>query len=211
MKDKIIELKTLIKEYNNLYNEFENKKTLFNLKVDDLCEEYECGLSSIGLTPEEVNTFDNYKKAKYFFTRYSSIIVSLNNIRGNNINLDRNKLNFLCTKYLTLDCGFDYTSSYLFVRNYSIFMEACYYKTVGYETALDIILQKISDKSQELKQLGVDSLDLYLGEIKARFRPYAEETLNKVKPIVHQGSKTLAKVFTKIADKTQKKNDYRLI
>ena len=35
----------------------------------------------------------------------------------------------------------------------------------------------------------------------------AKDAADRVRPLVHEGSKRIAKVFTKIADKTQKKND----
>lgn len=207
MKERILALKGLIKDYNNLYNDFENKKTLFNLRVDDLCEEYECGLAAVGLTEEEVNKMDNYSKARDFFNRYSSIIVRLNMIRKNNPNADRKKLNALYLRYLTRDCGFDYISSYMFVSNYSIFIEAGYYKTVGYESTLNNSLRRITNQTEKLKKEGINTFDIFIRDAKAKLRPYTDEVLNKVKPMVHQGSKTLVKVFTRIADKTQKKND----
>ena len=211
MKDKIEELKELIKKYNSLYNEFENRKKLFNLRVEDLCEEYDCTLYPIGLDEQEINEFDYYNKAKRFFKDNEVMVRALNNIRKNNVGAERKKLNSLYIKYLINEYGYDYTIAYFYVINYSVYVEAGYYKTVGCETVLSNNLRRISNQTEALKKQGIDMFDGFVSDAKNKLRPYAVKAVDKVKPFVHQGSKTLAKVFTKIADKTQKKNDYRLI
>ena len=207
MKKEVEAIKVSIREYNKLYNEFENKKILFNLRVDDLCEEYGCGLHPIGLTEEEINKFDSYAKAKRFFGDNRNIVSGLNVIRKNNIGLDRKKLNSLYIKYLMSTYGYDYMIAYFYVSNYSIYTEAGYYKTLGSETKASNALRGISNQAEVLKKQGITAFDGYVRDAKEKLKPYTDDLMGRVRPFVHQGSKTLAKVFTKIADKTQKKND----
>ena len=53
----------------------------------------------------------------------------------------------------------------------------------------------------------IDAFDGFIEDAKAKVEPYAKDAADRVRPLVHEGSKKIAKVFTKIADKTQKKND----
>lgn len=207
MRQKVKTLTGLVKEYNKLSNDFENKKTLFNLRVDDLCEDYECSIYPLGMSEEQINEFDAYSKAKHFFVTHDEIIKALNHIRQMNSGADRKTLNSLYTGYLVKEYGFDYTTAYLYVSNYNIFIEAGFYKTLRSENLADICLRKISGQAAVLKQHGIDALDGFIEDAKAKITPYAKSATGKVKPVVHEGSKTLAKVFSKIADKTQKKND----
>ena len=207
MKKEVIALRDSISEYNKLYNEFENKKTLFNLRVDDLCEEYGCGLHPIGLTEEEINKFDSYAKAKRFFGDNRDLVSGLNAIRKNNSGVDKRKLNSLYIKHLMRVYGYDYIIAYFYVSNYSIYTEAGYYKTLGSETKASNVLRRISNQAEELKKQGITTFDGYVKDAKEKLKPYTDDLMGRVRPIVHQGSKSLAKVFTKIADKTQKKND----
>lgn len=82
-----------------------------------------------------------------------------------------------------------------------------YYKTLSSETKASNALRRISNQAELLKKQGITTFDGYVKEAKDKLKPYTDDIMGYVKPIVHQGSKTLAKVFTKIADKTQKKND----
>lgn len=207
MRQKVKTLTGLVKEYNKLSNDFENKKLLFNLRVDDLCEDYGCSIYPLGMTEEQINEFDAYSKAKHFFVTHDEIIKALNYIRQMNSGADRKTLNSLYTGYLVKEYGFDYTTAYLHVSNYNIFIEAGFYKTLRSENCADICLRKISGQAAVLKQHGIDTFDGFIEDAKTKLKPYTDNAMSRVRPVVHKGSKTLAKVFTKLADKTQKKND----
>lgn len=206
-KSNINGLTQLIKNYNSLFKEFENRKTLFNLRVDDLCDEYKCGLYPAGLSEEEVNEMDAYSKAKHFFATHDSLVKGLNRVRESNPDTCRKRLVSLYTRYLIDEFGYDYALSYLYVSNYMIFIEAGFYKTLNSEFKADQALRKITRQSETLKQQGIDVLDDFIKDTKAKVEPYAKDAADRVRPLVHEGSKRIAKVFTKLADKTQKKND----
>ena len=207
MLKRVNDLTDLIKEYNGLYNEFENKKLLFNLRVDDLCEDYDCGIHPLGLTEEQLSTFDNYAKAKHFFIIYDDIIKGLNRIKDSNKGADRKTLNSLYAKYLCSEYGFDYVTAYFYISNYNIYIEAGFYKTISSEVLVDNCLRRVTRQTSILKKQGLNAYDDFVEDAKAKLKPYTVEVISKVRPVVHMGSKTLAKVFGKIADKTKEKND----
>ena len=124
-----------------------------------------------------------------------------------NSGADRKTLNSLYIGYLVKEYGLDYTTAYLHVSNYNIFIEAGFYKTLRSENLAEICLRKISGQAAVLKQHGIDAFDGFIEDAKAKVEPYAKDAADRVRPLVHEGSKKIAKVFTKIADKTQKKND----
>ena len=212
MKEELIKLKELIKEYNGLFNTFSNKKTLFNLRVNDLCEQYNYKIKYFNISEEEINKLDSYSKAKSFFSSWDNVVKVLNNVRKNSLENDRNKLISLYIKALNKYFGYDYQTAYFFANNYYIYVESGYYKTKNSELLCEDILRKISVQTCKLKENGISSVDSMLGDLKLKLRPYAGDAKNsfsKVKkvaqPVVHYGSKTLAKVFNKLADVTKKK------
>ena len=213
MKEELIRFKNLVKEYNTLFNDFSNKRTLFNLKVEDLCEDYNYNLYRDGLSDEELIKYDHYSKAKKFFGDHLDIIKGLDSIRKNNLNKDKKNLNLLYIRYLNKTLGFDYETSYFYSMNYLIYESAGFYKTLSCDSKCESHLRRISKQVSYLKQMGITSVDNMLGDLKSKIEPYTSDTkssVDKVKsvtqPIVHYGSKTLAKVFTKISDITKKKN-----
>ena len=68
---------------------------------------------------------------------------------------------------------------------------------------IDSDQNKLTANSKTVSSL----LDDFIKDTKAKVEPYAKDAADRVRPLVHEGSKRIAKVFTKIADKTQKKND----
>ncbi len=196
MKEKFVSLKKEISEYNRLHKKFESLETLFNLKVDELCEENGYVIAPAGLTEEEVNRLDSYGKAKAFFKRNEQLCAALDCIRKGNNGENKMLLRDLYLDFLVKDLGYQYKSSYLFVNNYHVFSEAGYHETREAEIATNGVLKKITARASELKSQGIASIDEII-----------EGAKKKVTPYIHEGSKTLAKVFTNIANKTEKKND----
>ena len=214
MKEELIKFRELIKEYNGLFNVFSDKRTLFNLKVDDLCSEYDYRIHLVGLSEDQLSKFDSYSKAKYYFGTNKNVIDVLNAVRKNNQDVDRKKLISLLIRALHKNFGYDYQTAYFYVNNYMIYIESGFYKTKRCETLCENSLRRISNQTSVLKQNGIRCVDTMLGDLKLKLSPYTEEaksSFDKVKtaaqPLVHQGSKTLVKVFTKLADMTKSDNN----
>lgn len=236
MREELNKFKEMVKEYDRLYYAFCDERTLFNSRVDELCEEYGCYIYPVVINEEQVNNLDLYENAKIFFNANPGIITQLNNIKKLNGDANRNRLLLLCTKYLSKNYSLDFDTAYSFVSNYAIFSEAGYYRTVKSENAADNSLRKVSAQVEVLKDLGLTSienvfgdakkkassaeqevrtiLEPYAAEAKTRLEPYATEVkkglttvVDKAKPFVHDGSKELAKVFTKLANRTRPTTD----
>ena len=87
------------------------------------------------------------------------------------------------------------------------YIEAGFYKTISSEVLVDNCLRRVTRQTSILKKQGLNAYDDFVEDAKAKLKPYTTEVISRVRPVVHMGSKTLAKVFGKIADKTKEKND----